>query len=116
MTEILETLNPVSTTPVNYTTTASYVDIGKLDAAGKTRVVYTIANLHATNGIKWKVLASIDDSTYVELEAEATVAGLASSSWIADATEASYRYFKCQVKDEVGAAHGTAQIRGYAKM
>lgn len=116
MVEILETLAPVSAAPANYTTTAEYVDIAKLDAQGKTRVVYTILNAHAANGIKWKVLASIDDSTYVELEAEAVVAGTASSSWVASAEEASYRYFKVQVKDEGGAAHGTAQVRGYAKM
>jgi hypothetical protein len=116
ITEILETLAPVSVSPANYTATADYVDIAKIDAEGKTRVVYTILNAHAANGIKWKVLASVDDSTYVELEAEAIVAGLASSSWVASATETSYRYFKVQVKDEGGAAHGTAQVRGYAKM
>jgi hypothetical protein len=116
ITEILQTLAPVSVSPANYTTTANYADIAEIDAEGKTRVVYTILNAHATNGIKWKVLGSVDNVTFVELEAEAVVAGLASSSWVADATETSYRYFKVQVKDEGGAAHGTAQVRGYAKM
>ncbi len=116
ITQILETIAPVSTSPANYTTTASYADIGLMDAHGKTRVVYVITNAHATNGIKWKVLASVDNVTYVELEAEAVVAGLASSSWVADATETSYRYFKVQTKDEGGAAHGTVTLRGYAKM
>ena len=116
ITQIFETLAPVSVSPADYTTTASYVDLGKIDAEGKTRVVYTILNAHAANGIKWKVLGSVDDTTYVELEAEAVVAALASSSWVASATETSYRYFKVQTKDEGGAAHGTVQLRGYAKM
>lgn len=116
VTEIFETLAPVSASPADYTTTANYVDIGKIDAQGKTRVAYVITNAHAANGIKWKVLGSIDDVTYVELEAEAIVAGTVSSSWVASATETSYRYFKVQAKDEGGAAHGTVQLRGYAKM
>lgn len=116
ITEIFETLAPVSTAPADYTTTAAYVDIAPLDAQGKTRVVYTILNKHAANGIKWKVLGSVDNVTFVELEAEAVVAALASSSWVASATETSYRYFKVQATDEGGAAHGTVQVRGYAKM
>ncbi len=114
--EILETLAPVSVSPADYTTTDAYVDIGKLDSYGKTRVVYTIYNAHAANVIKWKVLASLDDVTYVELEAEATLAGVTAASWVADATETSYRYFKLQVKSSVGATPGTAQVRGYSKM
>ncbi len=114
--QILETLAPVSVAPADYTTTASYVDIGKIDAQGKTRVVYTIYNAHAANVIKWKVLASVDDSTYVELEAEATLAGVTAASWVADATETSYRYFKVQTKTSSGTDHGTARVRGYAKM
>ena len=114
--EIMEKLSPVSVAPANYTTTADYVDIAPIDAEGKTRVVFTIKNAHAANGLKWKVLASVDNSTFVELEAEAVVAALASSSWVASAEEASYRYFKAQVKDEGGAAHATAQVRAYAKM
>ena len=116
VTEILETLAPVSVAPANLTTTAAYADVGKIDAEGKTRVVYTILNAHASNGLKWKVLGSVDDTTYVELEAEAIVAAAAVDSWVASATETSYRYFKVQVKDETGDSHATAQVRGYAKM
>lgn len=116
MTEIFETLAPVSASPANYTTTNDYVDIAKIDSEGKTRVVYTIYNAHAANGITWKVLASVDDTTYVEVEAEATLAAVTAASWIASATETSYRYFKVQVKSTVAGTPGTVQIRGYAKM
>ena len=117
-TEIFETLAPKSVAPANFATVDAYADVtgSKLDAEGKTRVVFTIYNPHAANGITWKVLASIDDVTYVEVEAEATLAALATSSWVASATETSYRYFKIQVKSTVGSAIGTAQVRGYAKM
>lgn len=116
ITEVLETINPVSVAPANYTTTNDYADIGKLDSNGKTRVVYTIYNAHAANGITWKVLASIDDATYVEVEAEATLAAVTAASWVASETETSYRYFKIQVKSTVAATPGTAQVRGYAKI
>ena len=114
--EILETLAPVSVSPANLATTNAYADLGLIDAQGKTRVVYTIANAHAANVISWKVLASVDGTTWIEIEAEADIAGTASSSWVADATETSYRYFKTQVKSKVAGTPGTAQVRGYAKM
>lgn len=118
ITEILETMYPVSVSPANFTTADAYADItgSKIDSAGKTRVVYTIYNAHATNGITWKVLASVDDSTYIEVEAEAALAAVTAASWVADATETSYRYFKIQAKSTVGSTPGTAQVRGYAKM
>lgn len=118
MTQILETLAPVSVAPANQTSADAYADVigSKIDAEGKTRVVYTIYNAHAANSITWKVLASLDDTTYIEIEAEAALAAVTAASWVANATETSYRYFKVQVKSTVGAAHGTIQVRGYAKM
>jgi hypothetical protein len=116
LTQIFETLAPVSTNPDDYTTTNTYTDKGWIDAQGKTRIVYTILNKHAANGLKWKVLASNDNVTFVELEAEAVVAALASSSWVSSAEEASYRYFKTQVKSAVDATPATADVSGYAKM
>jgi hypothetical protein len=116
LTQIMETLAPVSVSPANFTTANAYADVTKIDAEGKTRVVFTIYNAHAANSITWKVLASIDDSTYVEVEAEAALNAVTAASWVADATETSYRYFKIQAKSTVGGAHGTAQVRGYAKM
>jgi hypothetical protein len=116
--EILETMAPIAVAPANQASVDAYADVAgsKIDSQGKTRVVYTILNAHAANAIKWKVLASLDDVTYIEIEAEAEVVGTASSSWVADATETSYRFFKVQVKSSVGGAAGTAQVRGYAKM
>lgn len=116
--EILETLAPVSVAPSNFATSNDYADVtgSKIDSEGKTRVVFTIANAHIANAIDWKVMASVDDVTYVEVEAEATLAASSSGSWVASATETSYRYFKIQTKSTVGGSHGAAQVRGYAKM
>lgn len=115
---VTELLEPVIVSPANQTTTNSYADVtgSKIDSLTKGKVCYTIKNAHAANSIDWKVLASIDDTTYVEVEAEAAVAGTATSSWEASATEVSYRYFKVQVKSTVAETHGTAQVRGYAKI
>jgi hypothetical protein len=114
--EILDTLAPVSVTPDVTATTNAYVDIGLLDAEGKTRVVYTIKNEHATRVIDWKVLASVDNVTFIELKAEATLAGVTASSWVASATETSYRYFKLQVKSDSAGLTANVTVRGYAKM
>lgn len=116
VTEILETINPVSVSPTDYTTTNDYASIGKLDSSGKTRVVYTIYNAHAANSIIWKVVASIDDVIYVEVKAAATLAAVTTASWVASAVETSYRYFKIQVKSNAAETPGTAQVRGYAKI
>lgn len=118
ITEILETIAPVAVSPANQNSTNAYADVAgsKIDSEGKTRVVYTILNAHAANSIDWKVLASVDDTTYIEVEAEAALAAEASASWVASATETSYRYFKVQIKSTVAATPGTAQVRGYAKM
>lgn len=118
VTEILETMAPVEVAPADQASANAYADVAgtKIDAAGKTRVVYTITNGHAANVLSWKVLASIDDVTYIEIEAEADLAASASSSWVASATETSYRYFKVQIKSKVADTPGTAQVRGYAKM
>lgn len=116
VTQLCQALMPVSQNPADYTTTNDYTDKAQIDAHGKTRIVFTILNKHAANGLKWKVLASNDNVTYVELEAEAVVAALASSSWVASAEEASYRYFKTQVKSAVDATPATADVSGYAKM
>jgi len=116
--EILENLAPVAVAPANQDSVNAYADVAgsKIDSLGKTRVVFTILNAHAANAIKWKVLASVDDVTYVEVEAEAALNAQAASSWVADATETSYRFFKIQIKSSVEGSAGTAQVRGYSKM
>lgn len=115
LTEIWE---PRACAPADQESVNAYGDVAgsKLDAEGKSRVVYTITNTDDANSITWKVLASIDDSTYVEVKAEATLAAAAISSYEATAVQAAYRYFKIQVKSTVGGSHGDAQVRGYAKI
>ena len=116
ITEILNTLNPVTVAPDPQASTNAYADIGLLDAEGKTRVVYTIYNAHAANVISWKVLGSVDNVTFIELEAEADLAGVTAASWVASATETSYRYFKIQIKSKVAGTPANVTVRGYAKM
>lgn len=116
LTQIWETLAPVSVAPIATATTDVYADIGLIDAEGKTRVVYTIYNAHATRVIDWKVLASVDNVTFIELKAEATLAGVTAASWVASATETSYRYFKIQMKSNGAGLPANVTVRGYAKM
>jgi hypothetical protein len=103
--------------PANQTTTNSYADVtgSKIDTLAANHVVYTCLNAHVGNSIDWKVLASIDDVTYVEAQAEATLAAAAVGTFEASAAQIAYRYFKVQVKSTSSGNHGTAQVRGYAK-
>jgi hypothetical protein len=114
---IVELLEPISVAPADYTTTATWADVTgtKIDTGTKGKLAYTITNTGA-NSIDWKVLASNDDSTYVEVEASAALAAAASGSWIASASEMSFRYFKIQAQDTTSPNHGAAQVRGYAKI
>jgi hypothetical protein len=118
MARLVQLWEPVNVAPPDQDTTDAYEDVAgsKIDSETKGKVAFTILNAHAANAIKWKVLASLDDVTYIEVEAEAAVAALAAGSWIASATEVSFRYFKVQVKSAVAATPGTAQVRGYAKI
>ena len=118
ITELLEMMNPTSIAPADQATVSNvFVDVAgsKIDTEAKSKLVYTIKNTGAET-ISWKVLASVDDSTYVEIEASADVLAAGESSWVASATEISYRYFKIQVCDKVNGAHGAAQVRGYSKI
>lgn len=115
MSRLLEIWEPIKVAPADQDSTASYVDVAgsKMDIGGKGKVVYTIANTGA-NSIYWKVLASVDDVTYAEVKAEASLAASGSSSFEATAVQASYKYFKVQIKNNAGV--GTAQVRGHAKV
>ncbi len=115
---ITELLEPISITPADHTTvTDGFLDVtgSKIDTGAKGKLVYTIANTGAQT-ICWKVLASNDDSTYVEIEASADLLAAGTGSWAASATEISYRYFKVQASDKVNGQHGKAQVRGYSKI
>jgi hypothetical protein len=86
-----------------------------MDTLAANHVVYIVLNAHVANSIDYKVLASIDDVTYVEVKAEATLAAAVVGSFEATAAQIAYRYFKVQVKSSSSGNHGTAQVRGYAK-
>lgn len=87
------------------TATASYVDFGSaVDAGNSSSIAFTLLNTHGSLTIKWKVLASIDGITYVEVQAEATVANGASGTYAV--SNPPYRYYKAQIID--GSGHATA--------
>lgn len=110
-----DTFTPIYIAPADQTTTTSYADVtgSKIDTYSKTKLSYVIKNTHAANSIKWKVMRSNDDVTYVEGQAEETVAALGTSYY--STTAAAYRYYKVQVLVGSGTNHGTIQVRGYSK-
>jgi hypothetical protein len=92
------------------TTTASFVDTGSvLDAACYQSVAVTIKNTGGSNGLSWKILASIDGTNYVEVVASANVAFGAIGTGYA-VSQAPYRYYKAQVVDQDGASHTTYSL------
>lgn len=101
--------------PDAQTTTDSYADLvgSKIDAANYRSVAMVLKNTHGSNGIKWQVVASIDDSTYVVVQSEATIAAAASGSY--STTQAVYRYYKIQIKAASGGSQGTGLAHVIAK-
>jgi hypothetical protein len=89
------------------TTTASYVDLADsiVDTANSSSIAYVIKNTHGSLTIKYKVMGSIDGTTYVEVQAEASLAAVTGVGTYAT-TNPPYRYYKVQVIDDSG--HGTA--------
>jgi len=111
-TELLESkyVNPAVQETVN-----AYADVtgSKIDTYSQKLVSYTCTNTDGANSIDWKVLASNDDTIYVEAQAEATLAPAAIGTYTS--TAAPYRYYKVQVKATVGGAQGDADVSGLAK-
>lgn len=101
--------------PANQATTNTYADVvgSKIDTYSQKLVSYICVNAHVANSIDWKVLGSNDDTSYVEVQAEATLAAAAIGSYTS--TAAPYRYYKIQVKATVGNSQGTADVSGMAK-
>jgi len=89
------------------TTTASYVDLADsiIDTANCSSIAYIVKNTHATLTIKYKIMGSIDGVTYVEVQAEASLAAV-SGVGSYSTTNPVWRYYKVQVIDDAG--HGTA--------
>lgn len=112
---LTELVEPVCVSPLDQETTNTYADVtgSKIDTFSKKLVSYTCKNTDGANSIDWKVLASNDDVTYVEAQAEASLAAAAIGTYTA--TAAPYRYYKIQVKATVGDSQGDAQVRGMSK-
>ena len=101
--------------PAEQETTNTYADVtgSKIDTYSQKLISYIIKNTDGANSLDWKVLASNDDSTYVEAQAEASVAAGASGTYTS--TAAPYRYYKVQVKATVADSQGDATLHGMAK-
>ena len=101
--------------PATQETVNAYADVAgsKIDTYSQKLVSYTCTNADVANSIDWKVMASNDDTSYVEAQAEATLAAAAIGTYTS--TAAPYRYYKVQVKASVGASQGDATVVGMAK-
>ena len=110
-----ELLESKFVSPAEQETTDAYADVtgSKIDTYSQKLVSYIIKNTDGANSLDWKVLASNDDTTYVEAQAEASVAAGASGTYTS--TAAPYRYYKVQVKATVGGSQGDATLHGLAK-
>jgi len=105
-------------TPVAQATTDAYADVAgsKIDTGPRTigSVAIVAKNTHAANDINWKILASIDDVTYVEVQAEATIQQVSVGTPYT-VGPAPYRFYKVQVKSTLAGTPGTAIIHVIAK-
>lgn len=101
--------------PADQESTNTYVDVtgSEIDAYSQSLVSYTVKNTDGANSIDYKVLASIDGITYVEVQAEASLASGATGTYAT--TTAAYRYYKVQIKATVVDSQGDAQVRVIAK-
>lgn len=104
-------------TPTAQTTTDNYADVSGsiIDTGDKSigSIAIVMRNTHAANDLNWKVLGSIDGTTYIEVQAEATIQQEGSGTYTA--TVSVWRYYKVQVKATVGAAQATAAVHLIAK-
>lgn len=101
--------------PTAQTTTNSYADVSGsiIDTLLQSSVAIVLKNTHGSNSIDWKVLASIDGTTYVEAQAEATLTTGTTGTY--SQSVALYRFYKVQVKATSSGNQGTAQAHLIAK-
>lgn len=96
----------------------TYADVvgSKIDTAPRSggSVAIALNNTDVANDLDWKILGSIDDDTYYEVVAEATVQE-ASSGTPYTISQAPYRYYKVQVKSTSGGNHAIAVVTVVAK-
>jgi hypothetical protein len=107
-------ITPIIVNPSDQESTNVYADVDGsiIDTYGKSIICYTCKNTDGANSIDWKVLASIDGTTYVEAQAEASLAAAAVGTFT---SLAYYRYYKVQVKATVADSQGDAQVEGISK-
>lgn len=102
-------------TPTAQATTNSYADVAgsQIDAAYYDNVAIVIKNTDGADDLDWKVLASIDGTTFVEVQAEETLGEGVTDSYTT--SPVLYRYYKVQVKSTVPGSHATAAVHVIAK-
>lgn len=95
-------------TPVAQATTNAFADVvgSVIDMVEKESLAVVMKNTHGANSLDWKVLGSIDGTTYVEVQASATLAFGAVGTYTISL--AVYRYYKLQVKATVGGSQAEA--------
>ena len=103
-------------TPTAQATTNDYADIvdGEIDTLFARSLAIVLENTDDTNDLDWKILGSIDGSTWVEVVAEATV----QEDTVGTAYTVSnppYRHYKVQVKSTVGDAAAEATVHIISK-
>lgn len=105
---------PVVINPSDQETTNTYVDISNsiINTDSKGLISYTCKNTDGANSLDWKVLASNDGTTYIEAQAEASLAAAAVGTFTSIAY---YKYYKVQIKATVADSQGDAQLRGISK-
>jgi hypothetical protein len=100
---------------VTQASTSAYVTVDgcDLDARAWKTVAYTISV--ATNAVTWQVMGAnaSDYSDAVVVQAGASVAAAAASSFVAN--PAPYAFYRVQVKDTSAGTHGSATVNGVAK-
>ena len=99
-----------------YTTTNAFADMTDaiIDTLGYESVAIILNNTGGSNGASWKILGSINGSTYVEVVASANVAAGATGTAYTN-SQAPYRYYKIQAKDQVNDSHTTVTAHLLAK-
>ena len=94
-----------------YTTTNAFADVTDaiIDAANYESVAIVLKNTGGANGASWKILGSIDGTTYVEVVASANVA-FGDTGTPYTVSIAPYRYYKVQAIDQVSGDHTTVVV------
>lgn len=105
-----EILSPVAQATVN-----AYADVAGsiIDTVERETLAIVLQNTHGANSLDWKVLGSIDGITYVEVQAEATLAFGAVGTY--SVAKAVYRFYKVQVKATVAGSQAEATVNLIAK-